>query len=203
VQHFAIAEQDGKQYYAHPSVSDTGDVSLAMTGNELGRMMFTDALAAIKIHLLGRMMNDGHIPKGPIVDYEGSKHLPSKSFFLQYPEYAMEVVLRTLPELLASRGVKLATNTQSVEEYTESILAHPDWATIIHEIFTIPLKQAPGASTGRSDAESNTKYPEPLQDAHTTTYALDSILATHRQGANTVADWVAAMERYATTYHAT
>jgi hypothetical protein len=42
-------------------------------------------------------------PRGPIIDYEGACHLSSKSFFLKYPQYAMEVVLRTINELMAGK----------------------------------------------------------------------------------------------------
>jgi len=51
--------------------------------------------------LIGKLMADGHLEKGPIIDYEGIAHTNTKLFFLKHPQYAMEVVLRTIYELMA------------------------------------------------------------------------------------------------------
>jgi len=51
--------------------------------------------------LIGKLMADGHLEKGPMIDYEGFAHTNTKLFFLKHPQYAMEVVLRTIYELMA------------------------------------------------------------------------------------------------------
>jgi hypothetical protein len=91
-----IVFKDGKGYSPYPYLTKEGKTSFEPTFFELGQHLFSDALAAIKLHLIAKLMVDGHLPKGPIVDYEGVSHLSSKSFFLKYPQYAMEVVLRTI-----------------------------------------------------------------------------------------------------------
>ncbi|NTW75596.1 MAG: hypothetical protein HGB34_01720, partial [Candidatus Moranbacteria bacterium] len=94
-------------------------------GLEFGQVIFSDALSAVKLHLIGRLMADGRIDKGPILDFEGLAHLSNKLFFLRYPEYAMEVVLRTLPELISYHGV---------EKIVERDLEHPDWPEVVRHI---------------------------------------------------------------------
>jgi hypothetical protein len=91
-----------------------------LTFLEMNQMMFTDALSAIKLMLIGKLMADGYIEKGPIIDYEGSFHLDSKIFFLQYPQYAMEIVLRTINELMAG-----AIKTKKIGKIYE-IFNNPD-----------------------------------------------------------------------------
>jgi hypothetical protein len=126
----------GKGYIYHPYVTETGETSLEPTFLELGQKLFSDALAAIKLHLIGKLMVDGYIEKGPIIDYEGLSHLSSKSFFLQYPQYAMEVVLRTINELMAGRVEKL--------EGIYKVFENPDWSEIIKEITRLVFKKVEG-----------------------------------------------------------
>lgn len=167
--------QRGKNYYSRPAFSDTGKVSLTPTGNELGQSIFTDALAAIKLHLLGKMMNDGRISKGPIVDYEGAHHVPSKSFFLQYPEYAMEIVLRTIPELLAGTAEKLKTNDESVELHAKKVFEHTDWEQVIREVFRIPFKKIDDPKPGRDGVEIGPNQ-RPMMEVYSDRYVLETIL---------------------------
>ena len=94
---------NGKIYWAYPYVTKEGKTSFEPTFLELGQHLFSDALAAIKLLLIAKLMTDGYLPKGPIIDYEGTGHLSSKSFFLKYPQYAMEVALRTINELMAGK----------------------------------------------------------------------------------------------------
>lgn len=124
-------------------------VSLEPTFLELGQHLFTDALAAIKLHLIAKLMTDGKIPKGPIIDYEGSEHLSSKSFFLRYPGYAMEVVLRTINELLAGKDPKgkerwgffaRIFKGEKLRKMYETF-ENPDWPEIVREIVRLEFKQ--------------------------------------------------------------
>ena len=87
----------------------------------MGQKLFTDALAAIKLLLIGKLMSDGHIKKGPIIDYEGSAHVNSKTFFLNNPQYALEIVLRTMSELMAGT-IKKKNDFNKVSD----ILDNPD-----------------------------------------------------------------------------
>ncbi len=189
----ASSYRDGKRYYSHPALSDSGKVSLMLTGNELGQMIYTDALAAIKLHLLGRMMNEEHIPKGVIVDYEGTNHLSSKSFFLQYPEYAMEIVLRTISELLAGHAEQGSSNTESAELHSQRVFEHTDWEQVIREIFRIPFKKIAEPVPGRDSVEIGENQ-RPMVDTHPDGYALDTILASKKEGKRSVEDWAKIME---------
>jgi hypothetical protein len=129
----------GKQYFGYPYLSKRGGISFEPTFLELGQHLFSDALAAIKLHLIAKLMADGHIEKGPIIDYEGTGHLSSKSFFLKYPQYAMEVVLRTINELMAGKVEKLP------EIY--EVFRNPNWPEIIKEIARLVFrKPEPDAS---------------------------------------------------------
>jgi len=123
----------GTKYYNFPYISETGKVSFEPTYLELGQHLFSDALASIKLHLIGKLMADGYLKKGPIIDYEGGAHLPSKTFFLKYPRYAMEVVLRTVNELMAEKSKNLTD--------IYHILEQPDWELITKEIFRLTFKK--------------------------------------------------------------
>jgi hypothetical protein len=128
--------QKGKMYSCYPYLGERGEVSFEPTFLELGQKLFTDALAALKLHLMAKLMADGHLPKGPIIDYEGLGHLSSKSFFLRYPWYAAQVVLRTINELMAGK-VKEKGNISEIYRVFEN----PDWGEVVKEIVRLPLKQ--------------------------------------------------------------
>ena len=136
---------EGKRYSSHPYLETDGTASLEPTFLELGQRLFSDALAAIKLHLIARLMADGHLPKGPIIDYCGANHLPSKSFFLRYPGYAMEVVLRTVNELMAGRaeekGFLLKWFNKGDINKIYQTFENPDWKEIIKEITRLEFKK--------------------------------------------------------------
>jgi len=125
--------EEGKIYYLYPYLTETRRVSYQPTFLELGQMLFTDALAAIKLLLIAKLMSDGYLEKGPIIDYEGARHLSSKSFFLKYPHYAMIVVLRTINELMAGR----VSNLPAIYE----VFRNPNWAEIVKEIARLVFKK--------------------------------------------------------------
>jgi hypothetical protein len=124
--------ENGKIYSNYPYVTKEGKTSFEPTFLELGQYLFSDALAAIKLLLIAKLMADGYLPKGPIIDYEGSGHLSSKSFFLKYPQYAMEVVLRTINELMAGK-------VESLPEIYE-VFRNPNWPEVIKEIVRLVFK---------------------------------------------------------------
>jgi len=137
--YFKTIFKGGKQYRPRPYFTKRGDISFEPTFFELGQYLFSDALSAIKLHLIAKLMADGHIEKGPIIDYEGVDHLSSKSFFLKYPQYAMEVVLRTINELMAGK-------VESLPEIYE-VFRNPNWSEIIKEIARLVFrKPEPDAS---------------------------------------------------------
>ncbi len=119
----------GKNYAAHPYLTKGGEVDFEPTFLELGHKLFSDALAAIKLHLIARLMTDGHILRGPIVDYEGTFHLSSKSFFLRYPQYALVIVLRTINELMAGR-----TEEKGNLDEIYTVFKDPNWTEVVKEI---------------------------------------------------------------------
>lgn len=131
-----VIYRKGISYHYHAYFSKEGKVSFEPTFLELGQCLFSDALSAIKLHLIAKLMADGYIEKGPIIDYAGVAHLSSKSFFLDVPQYAMEVVLRTVNELMASR-VKEKGNIQEIYK----VLENPDWQEIVKEISKLVFKQ--------------------------------------------------------------
>ncbi len=131
-----IVYKGGKAYNSYPYLTKEGKTSFEPTFLELGQKLFTDALAAIKLHLIAKLMADGHLEKGPIIDYEGAAHLSNKSFFLKYPQYAMEVVLRTVNELMAGK-VKEKGNFPEIYE----VFRNPNWPEIIQEIAKLTFKK--------------------------------------------------------------
>jgi len=113
--------KDEKLFLVHPYYTKDGERTLDPTFLEMGQMMCSDAVMAIRLLLIGKLMADGHIEKGPIIDYEGSGHIDSKTFFLQYPQYAMEIILRTIGELMAPEIKK----EDEIDEINK-ILDNPD-----------------------------------------------------------------------------
>ncbi len=130
----------GKYYHSHAYFSKKGEVSFEPTFLELGQHIFSDALSAVKLHLIAKLMSGGHIEKGPIIDYEGADHLSSKSFFLREPGYAMEVVLRTVNELMAGKA-KQKGNIPEIYKWFEN----PDWSEIVKEISKLSFKEVENA----------------------------------------------------------
>jgi len=125
----------GKQYWAFPYITKEGKVSFKPTLFELGQHLFSDALATIKLHLIARLMAEGKIKKGPIIDYEGAGHLSSKTFFLKHPEYAMEVVLRMINELMAGR-----VEEGQIEQIYD-VFRKPNWQEAVKEIAKLVFKK--------------------------------------------------------------
>lgn len=115
-----------KIYFSFPYITKEGRTSYLPTYLELGQTLFSDALAAIRLHLIGKLMVDGYIERGPIIDYQGVGHISSKTFFLKYPGYAMLVVLRTINELWAGKVENL--------EQIYKVFENPDWSETLKEI---------------------------------------------------------------------
>jgi hypothetical protein len=124
---------NGKVFSPYPYITKEGKTSFEPTFLELGQQLFADALAAIKLLLIAKLMVGGHLPKGPIIEYEGAGHLSSKSFFLKYPQYAMEVVLRTINELMTGK-------VENLPEIYE-VFRNPNWEEIIKEITKLVFKK--------------------------------------------------------------
>lgn len=132
-----ITFYEKKRYSAFPYLSKEGETFFEPTFFELGQCLFTDALATIKHHLIAKLMVDGHLEKGPIVDYQGFNHTSSKTFFLKYPQYAMEVVLRTIHHLFEGK----------IKEVPEiyKVFKNPNKKEIIREITKLVFKKPEGA----------------------------------------------------------
>ena len=127
-QHVTVLDSEKKRGYAHRlGIAEDGTYEPDFNGLEISQLYFSDALSAIKLHLIGRLMADGKIEKGPILDIQGLGHLTAKSFFIRYPEYAMEIVLRNLPELMAYRAT---FKTASIWKE----LKYPDWPKVVRQI---------------------------------------------------------------------
>ena len=126
----------GIHHLNYPYLAKEGKTSFEPTYQELGQCLFTDALASIKLHLVAKLMNDGYLEKGPIIDYEGTGHLPTKTFFLKYPQYATVVVLRMVNELMAGK----------IEELSEiyKVFENPNWEEIVKEICKLTFKKPEG-----------------------------------------------------------
>lgn len=109
------------------------------TGLEFGQKLFSDALAAIKLNLIAKLMVDGKITKGPILDFEGAGHVSDKAFFLRYPQYAAEIVLRSVHELTAGDAVRQETNSATAGAHAEKVFVSPDWTNIVRKIGDLPF----------------------------------------------------------------
>ena len=141
------ASNKSKGYCASASVTTDMKTTTTPTGMELGQRVFADALSALKLHKLAQAMNEDRIKRGMIVDFEGVSHLSYKSFFIKYPQYAVEVVLRTINELLASRVGEPLSNTERVKgknnpknlEQMYGFFKKQDPYMVLSEIGKIPL----------------------------------------------------------------
>lgn len=135
-------DKEGVYYNSAASIKPNKAISATPTGMEMASVPFTDALVALKLHMLSEGMNKGVIKKGLIVDFEGSNHLSYKSFFLKYPRYAVEVVLRSLGELMKDNMKK--------EEDTTIEYKNLNWKNILKEIGRVHIghiEDAPDKTT--------------------------------------------------------
>ncbi len=148
-----VEYKNGKRYSMHPYLKEDGGVFTVPTGLELGQVLFSDALASIKLHMTARLMADGHIPKGPIVDFEGDNHLPSKAFFVRNLEYAMLIVLRTINELMAGK-VEEKSNVEEIYD----VFDNPNWTEIVKEIAKLHFSKV-DTTKGSSVEIGNDQYP--------------------------------------------
>ena len=146
-----ITEQ-GKIYTKYPYISKKRKTSFKPTYLELGQHLFTDAMSAIKLHLIAKLMADKHIEKGPIIDYQGDGHSFSKSFFLKYPEYAVQIVLRTVNELMAGK-IKEKDNISEIYKNFEN----PEWNEIVKEITKLAFKKIENNPEKSVDIGANQK----------------------------------------------
>ncbi len=136
-----------KEWNASLGISDELMSTTLPTGNELGQGAFTDALAALKLHILAQNMNIGNIKKGIVVDFEGANHMAMKSFYLKFPQYAAEIVLRTIYELMANHvknklpkeDFAKGKNNPDNLKYIVEMLDEPRWTDLIAEISRIPM----------------------------------------------------------------
>lgn len=118
-------------------VDGGGEISVVPTGLEFGSQLFSDALSSIRLHVLAKLMADGKIPKGPILDFQGTAHLSGKQFFMRYPEYAMEVVLRSVPEILSTDVSDIFGRKSKKIQKIEKRMKDPDWERIVRKLGTI------------------------------------------------------------------
>lgn len=82
----------------YPSVSVDKNLRLQqnqLTSLEYGEKNFSDAMSAIKLHLIANEMRENRIEKGIIVDFKGSAHTESTYSFLTDPLRAMETIIRS------------------------------------------------------------------------------------------------------------
>ncbi len=138
---------DKKWYDASLSIDHKFESISLPTGYELGQMAFADAMAALKLHILAQKMNEGTVKKGIIVDFEGAEHLFMKSFYLKYPQYAAEIVLRTINEALAGEMdgslpyERYRSGKNNPENLAQAIdiLNKPEWLNVVVQISRIPM----------------------------------------------------------------
>ena len=136
--------QRGIGYHAHQYLTKDKKTSFSPTGLELGEHLFADAVSAIRLHMMARLQAEGKIPMGPILDIEGSNHLPAKNFFIRYPIYAMMVILRN-PHFALVHTLK---DNEGVEDVIK-FFQNPDLTEILHKLGDLPfhrVEEAPGKS---------------------------------------------------------
>ncbi|MDP9249132.1 MAG: hypothetical protein M3M85_01295 [bacterium] len=155
---FRITDEDtNTKFHSHPSVGLKSQSLPHMNGFELGQAMYADALSAVKLHLLARLSSDGYLPAGPIVDFQGSDHISAKTFFMQYPQYALMVVLMNIQELMAGQAKKLSSNEETAVQYSREIFSNPDWGAVIREIFKLPIFSVKSDSAKNVEPSHNQK----------------------------------------------
>ena len=137
---FSLNNKDtNTRFHSNPSIDTKGQSSSHMTGFELGQLMYSDAFSCVKLHLLAKLSAEGHIPSGPIVDFQGSDHLSGKTFFMQNPQYALMIILMNINQLMAGQAIKLDSNNETAVQYSKDIFLNPNWKDVVNEILKLPI----------------------------------------------------------------
>lgn len=111
----------------------TGESTFKPTSLEMGRTLFSDALSAIRLYLITKLMKDGYLEKGPIINYIGGGHLSFLYYFLKNPEEAMKVIFRSRYHLYEDEA-------KNFNELCE-ILQKPNWPRDIEKLTTIEFRK--------------------------------------------------------------
>lgn len=155
---FEINSKDvDTKFYSHPSLDNNFKASSHMTGLELGQVMYSDALSSIKLHLLAKLSSDRYLPVNSIADFQGAKHLSGKAFFMQYPQYALMVILTNIHELMAGDAKKLNKNKKTALVYSRDIFKNQKWKDVIKEILKLPIFSVEADPEKTVDTGSNQK----------------------------------------------
>ena len=141
----------GLEQVAPTRINEQGDVVRHPTGLELGGALFSNAVSAIRLHMIAKLQGAGKLPMGPVLDYQGSSHLPGKNFFIRYPLYAMEVILRN-PHFALIHTLKEGAGVKDTIKFFEN----PDYAEILRKLGELPFHEV-------EDDESKTIEPGPNQ----------------------------------------
>lgn len=128
--------QNGIRHYADSYFTPKGKTSYAPTGLEIGEKLFSDAVCAIRLHMMAKLQGEGKLPKGPILDFEGAAHLLSKDFFIRYPLYAMEVILRNPHFAL----IHTLGEDEDIEDVAR-LFENPDLEEIIRNLGKLPFHE--------------------------------------------------------------
>ena len=153
-----------------PFVSLNKDGKYITTPNDFlfGQTNFSDALSALKMHFMNKLMEEGKIEKGLIVDYQGAQHLPLKSFYLKNTELAMMNVFQNIPHLIVSYLFKDEKIDTGSFEFTEKErqerfeklnkeLENIDFEKVLFEIGRLPAGKVEEVNEERDGVEINNR----------------------------------------------
>ncbi len=145
---------DGTYYHSIPSVKENLKTSSIPTGFELGTFSFSDALSVIKILLMNKAINDSGADPVLIAEFQGAKHLSNKSFFFDNPQYAMEVVLTNIHEIIPH-----LPNIQNREDILEKLqnMDTEAWKLVFVFIGLIPRTKVAESTDKRNKVEPGEK----------------------------------------------
>ena len=153
----SVIIKDGTLSSNNPTLNEDLTYSSSLTGFELGQLAFSDALSVIKIFLINKAMLDGNLEQGLLVDFQGAAHLHYKSLFFDNPQYAMEVVLTNVHEILPS-----LPGIESTEDVLKKLqnMDEKTWMQIFEFIGKIPLTKVEESTDERDSTEVGEKQRE-------------------------------------------
>ena len=144
--------QQGTGFSNTASVDKNLQTSTNPTGFELGSVAFADALSVVKTLILANAMHKGELETGIIVDFQGSAHLSYKSYFFNNPQYALEVVLTNVWEVLASHpDIK---NREDILDKLEN-MDRKTWKWVLEFISTIHQARVASPTKWKNTVESS------------------------------------------------
>ncbi len=156
--------KDGTFYHSRASVDDQLNTSATPTGLEFSQLAFSDALSVVKMFVINRLILAGKLEPGLLVDFQGAAHLHYKSYFLDHPQEALEVVLDNVWEILASHPE--VRNRGDILEKLEN-MDEETWQFVFEFIFSVDSFHQVAPPTSEQNSVEIGENQRPLEKVST------------------------------------